>query len=124
LKKGRRQKKIWADSGYQSKELKSWFASKGCELDVVKRPPKWKRDPTKSKDLRAKFVAMFQLQQPKPGFEIQPRRWVVERTFAWFGRFRRLSKDYEYTIPSAKSYLHLAMIRITLKRLSYALKPI
>ena len=56
----------------------------------------------------------------KPGFEILPRRWVVERTFSWFGRFRRLSKDYEYSIKSSTNFILLAAQRILLKRLRKA----
>ena len=46
------------------------------------------------------------------------RRWVVERTFAWLGGFRRLSKDYEYLPESSEAMIYLAMIRLMLKRLS------
>lgn len=54
---------------------------------------------------------------PPKGFQVQPRRWVVERTFAWLNRNRRLSKDYEYLTEISESYLYIAMIRILLKRL-------
>jgi len=45
------------------------------------------------------------------GFEVIPRRWVVERTFAWFGRCRRMAKDWEKTIASAEAWLLIAHIR-------------
>jgi putative transposase len=44
------------------------------------------------------------------GFIVLPKRWIVERTFAWLGRYRRLSKDYEATIPSSRTWIYLAMI--------------
>jgi putative transposase len=47
-----------------------------------------------------------------------PRRWVVERTFAWLGRQRRLSKDYEYLPSSSENMIYLAMIRLMIKRLA------
>ena len=50
-------------------------------------------------------------------FVILPKRWIVERTFAWMGRNRRLSKDYENTARFATAYLRLAMIRLMLRRL-------
>lgn len=51
------------------------------------------------------------------GFEVLPRRWVVERTFAWFGRCRRLAKDFENLTRSALAFLKLASIRLMLRRL-------
>lgn len=54
------------------------------------------------------------------GFEILPRRWVVERTFAWLGRCRRLAKDFERTIASAEAWPHVAHIRLLTRRLARA----
>lgn len=52
------------------------------------------------------------------GFEIIPRRWVVERTFAWLGRCRRLARDWEKSIASAEAWLDIAHIRLTTRRLA------
>jgi putative transposase len=51
------------------------------------------------------------------GFKVLPRRWVVERTLAWINRYRRLSKDYEYTCQSSEAMIFIAMIRTMLNRL-------
>lgn len=51
------------------------------------------------------------------GFEVIPRRWVVERTFAWLGRCRRLAKDWERSIASAEAWINIAHIRLTTRRL-------
>jgi transposase len=51
------------------------------------------------------------------GFEVLPRRWVVERTFAWLGRCRRLSKDFENLTRTAVAFIRLASIRLMLRRL-------
>lgn len=53
-----------------------------------------------------------------PGFVLVPKRWIVERTFAWLVRFRRLARDLEYTISSARAMVHVAMIRLMLNRLA------
>jgi len=52
------------------------------------------------------------------GFEVLPRRWVVERTFGWLMKFRRLSKDYEETVKSSEAWILLAMINIMSRRLA------
>ncbi len=85
--------KIWVDKGYQG-DLSIWFDKQfQTALEVV------------SADKGQK------------GFVVQPRRWVVERTFAWFGKYRRLSKDFEPDITSSEGFIYLASIRTLLKRL-------
>ncbi len=88
-----RLKKIWVDAGYKETFI-AWFQQK-CHwiVEVVKR-----RDGA-------------------VGFEVQPKRWIVERTFAWFGCFRRLSKDYEYDAAMSESMIYLASIRLMMRRL-------
>lgn len=51
-------------------------------------------------------------------FVVLPKRWIVKRTFAWLGKYRRLSKDYETLIPSSESMIRIAMINLMLHRLS------
>jgi putative transposase len=53
-----------------------------------------------------------------PRFAVVPRRWVVERTFAWLGRFRRLSKDYEYLTATSEAVIYLAVIQLLTRRLA------
>jgi putative transposase len=57
------------------------------------------------------------------GFEVLPRRWVVERTFAWLGRCRRLAKDWERTIESATAWAFIASIRFLTRRIATHCKP-
>ena len=54
------------------------------------------------------------------GFTVQPHRWIVERTLAWLGRYRRMSRDYEYLPESVVAFIELAMIRLMLRRLTTA----
>lgn len=84
-----------ADQGYQA-QAQAAAQQLGCSLQVVQK-------------------------QTAPGFHVLPWRWVVERTFAWFGNFRRLSKDYEKTTTSSEAFLWLASSSILLNRLSKAL---
>lgn len=86
--------KVWADKGYQG-DLEEWFDQEwGIALEIV----------APHKDQK--------------GFVVQPRRWVVERTFAWLGQYRRLSKDYERETDSSEGMVYLASIRTLLKRLA------
>jgi putative transposase len=94
--KGRcpRLKVIWADGIYEKQFLIDWVKSEcGWELQVTKRSEKAK------------------------GFEVVPKRWVVERTFGWLGRYRRLSKDYERSLETSEAAIKTAMIHIMVRRL-------
>jgi putative transposase len=88
---------IWADAIYSGEKLRSWLWNlrpyRKIKLEVVRR----------SDDIA--------------GFVVLPRRWVVERTFAWLGKYRRLSKDYETLPESSEAMIYLAMIRLMLRRL-------
>lgn len=87
---------IWADGAYAG-QLEAWaYAVGGWLLEIVRRPP------------------------DTPGFQVLPRRWVVERTLAWLGRCRRLSKDYEALPATGEAWVHIAMIHLMLRRLKPA----
>jgi putative transposase len=85
---------IWVDQGYKAHLLVWAQAVGGWVVEIVARPKEQK------------------------GFAVLPRRWVVERTFAWIGRCRRLSKDYEALPETHEAWVHLAMIHLMLKRLA------
>jgi putative transposase len=88
--------KVWADGGYRGKFVDWVREQTGWTVEVV---------------LRAADAV---------GFEVLPRRWVVERTFAWIGRCRRLSKDYEELTGNSEGFIYLAMIHLMLRRLTPA----
>ena len=86
---------IFADGAYAGPKLKGALAKIGdWTLEIVKRSDSAK------------------------GFEVLPRRWVVERTFAWLGRCRRLAKDFEKSIASAEAWITIAHIRLVTRRLA------
>ena len=66
------------------------------------------------------MVSIKIITRPKnvPGFTVLPRRWVVERTFAWLCRNRRLAKDFECRVENAEAYIQLAMIKLLTCRLA------
>jgi putative transposase len=57
------------------------------------------------------------VQRTSQGFEVQPKRWIVERTFAWLGRYRRLSKDYERMTETSEAVIQVAMVHLMLRHL-------
>ncbi len=87
-----RLEKIWADAGYTGDDLAETCARDGWELEIVKRP------------------------QGK--FEVQPKRWIVERTLAWWLKYRRLQVDYERKPQTGESFVEIAMIRLMVRRLA------
>jgi len=85
---------IWADASYA-----------GTLVDWTRRVCHW-------------TLEIVRRREEAQGFEVLPRRWVVERTFAWLGRYRRLSKDYEQLPQSSESMILLAMVNLMSRRLA------
>jgi putative transposase len=96
-----RLQKIWADAAYRGKELAEWCQQQGSgwDLEIVEREP------------------------GSRGFSIQPRRWVVERSFAWLNRNRRLAKDYERKVQTSETLIEVTAMRLVLRRLVGHLTP-
>jgi transposase len=82
----------------------------GWSVEVAERSPR--RGFIVTSDHRFQQVAL------PARFEPLPRRWVVERSFAWIGRNRRLSKDYEFLPAMSEPWIYLSMVRVMLKRLA------
>jgi putative transposase len=110
-----RMKKVWLDVGYSGKG-RQWIEQEmGWEAEIVKH--RW----TGLRGVWAPEGAEVNWEEIiPPGFHVLPRRWVVERTFAWIGRYRRMSKDYEYLSSSSESMVCLTMIRLMVQRLARA----
>jgi putative transposase len=91
---GKKLRRIWVDGGYRGPALAAWVTARfRCVLQVVLR------------------------REEQPGFVVLPRRWVVERTFAWLNLHRRLSKDYEVLTETSEAMIYIAMTRLMLRRL-------
>lgn len=87
--------KLWADGIYRNGGLVDWVRETlNIVLEIVNREP------------------------GQVGFQVLPRRWVVERTFAWLGRYRRLSKDYERCTKSSEGVIYIASIHTMLRRMA------
>jgi putative transposase len=102
---------IWVDGGYK-RRFAEWVAAElGWRVAVVQHPDAGRH---------RVWVAPGQEPPPAPpaGFRVLPRRWVVERTFAWLGRNRRLSKDYEARPASEETWIYAAASRLLLRRLA------
>jgi transposase len=90
-----RLKKIWADGAYAGEKLAGRLEKQGgWELGIVGRNREAK------------------------GFEVLPKRWIVERTFLWLIRNRRLSKDYERLVQTSETFIEITIIRLLLRRLA------
>jgi putative transposase len=99
---------LWADAGYRGADLRRWITEGlGLSLEIFQRKPRW--------------VWVRNDVEPEPipaGFEVIRRRWVVERTFAWISRNRRMSRDYEFLPETGEALIYVTMIRLMLKRLA------
>jgi putative transposase len=112
---------LWVDAGYRGENKgKDWVEKKlGWSVELVERPRKpapeevlmtWAKELAKE----GKKADWHKLLPPK-GFQVLPRRWVVERSFAWIDHNRRMSKDYERLCASSEAFVYAAMIRLMLR---------
>lgn len=100
LKPRSRPKVVFADMGYVSEELQTELEKDGVRLEIVKKST----NPTPA-------------DKKKRGFAIGPKRWIVECSFAWLGKFRRFSKDYELILTSSKALILMAFGKLLLQRI-------
>ena len=105
---------IWADSGYTGNPFKQWVKEHlGVGLQIVKHAWTGIRGVWVPEGTKVGWDAII----PK-GFRVLPKRWIVERTFAWLSRCRRLSRDFEGTHSSSEAFIYLAMTKRMLSRLA------
>lgn len=97
---------LWIDAGY-TEGFVAWAQDDlGLSVERVRKGSAWTRVPPGEEAA------------PRSTFPILPRRWVVERTFAWLGRYRRMSRDYEALPQTQEALVHVCMIRLMLRRLA------
>ena len=101
---------VWVDGGYAGRGVRHIQAA-GWTVDVVRRNNERGRGQWRTPQMPMSVV--------RGGFELLRRRWVVERTFAWIGRFRRLSEEYDHSIESSKGWIWLASLRNILRRIAH-----
>ena len=88
-------RKVWADGSYSGPLVKGYAAAVPCEVEIVSRPPDAK------------------------GFVLLKRRWVVERTFGWFGKYRRLAgRDFETNPRNSEAWIYVCMTNLMVRRLA------
>jgi putative transposase len=100
-------KHLWADGGYAGRCEIAVIEATGCELEIVRRSDDAPRE-----------VWLEEGQEPPvaEGFKLVKWRWIIERTFGWLGRYRRLSKDYEQSPASSLAWVRLALVAVLIHR--------
>jgi putative transposase len=117
-------KHLWVDAGYRGRGRKWTEEVLGLSVEVVRKPPK--PVPEKVAKIWAEEWAKegkevdWQRFMPPKGFRALPRRWVVERTFAWISHSRRMGKDYERLCATGEAFVYAAMTRLMVRRLARA----
>jgi putative transposase len=99
---------VWGDSGFTGRCVDIVQRESGITLEIVKRP---NEGDTKRWALEGIIPEL-----PTPAFKVIPWRWVVERTFGWLGRYRRLTRDFEATVESSLAWIQIAFIRLLVQR--------
>jgi putative transposase len=119
-----RLKHLWLDSAYRGEDKgKDWVQKAlGWSVELVERPRKpapeevlkaWAEEWTKE-EVKVDWEKLL----PPKGFQVLPRRWVVERTFSWTDQNRRMSKDYERLPETSEAFIYVAMSRLMVRRLA------
>jgi transposase len=117
---------LWMDGGYSGEDKGGDWVEKtlGWSVEIVRRPRKpapervvmaWAQQWAKE-GVRVDWHKLL----PPRGFQVLPRLWVVERTFAWISHNRRMSKDYERLAAASEAFIYVAMTRLMVRRLARA----
>jgi putative transposase len=104
-------RKLWLDGGYRGRCVRWMRTALRLDAEVVLRRDDRLNGVWQQQDLP--------LPKAEPIFRVVPRRWVVERTFGWMGRFRRLSKDYEALVETSEAWIWIAMCRLLIQRIAH-----
>jgi putative transposase len=116
---------LWVDASYQGRGSRWAEEVLGVSVEVVRKPPT-KPLPEQVAKVWAQEWAKegkkvdWQRLMPPGGFRVLPRRWVVERTFAWISHNRRMAKDYERLCATSEAFIYVVMTRLMVRRLARA----
>ncbi len=92
----------------KTQRLQKVYADQGSKQGLVEWIAKWKQ-----------FILEIITKSPEQqGVQVQPKRWIVERCFAWFGNYRRLSKDYERLVTSSEGMIRIAFMHLMVRKLA------
>jgi len=119
-----RLKHLWLDAGYRGEDKGRGWVEKalGWSVELVERRRKpapeevlklWAQEWSKE-GVAVNWEELF----PPKGFQVLPKRWVVERTFSWIDQNRRMSKDYERLPETSEAFIYVAMTRLMVRRLA------
>jgi putative transposase len=117
-------KHLWLDAGYEGRGKRWVEETLSLSVEIVRKPQKpipkkvarlWAEEWAKE----GQKVDWQKLMLPR-GFQVLPRRWVVERTFSWLSQNRRMSKDYERLCATIEAFIYAAMTRLMVRRLARA----
>jgi putative transposase len=116
---------LWVDAGYRGRGRRWAEEVLGVSVEVVRKPPTKPVSEQVAKVWAEEWAKEgkkvdWQRLMPPGGFRVLPRRWVVERTFAWISHNRRMAKDYERLCDTGESFVYAAMTRLMVRRLARA----
>jgi transposase len=99
---------IWGDSGFAHERVSHACEASSIALEITRRP---------GEGTQLVWASAGEAPVVKvPSFQVLHHRWVVERTFAWLGRYRRLVRDFESTVASSLAWIRIALIRLLVQR--------
>jgi hypothetical protein len=109
---------LWLDAGYEGRGRRWAEEAMRLSVEVMRKPPKPVPEEVAQRWAKEGKKVDWQRLMPPRGFQVLPRRWVMERTFSWLDQNRRMSKDYERLCATGDALIYVAMTRLMVTRLT------